>query len=173
MVDEEKEGQAPQKSNKGLLFIIIGAVLGLILIGVVLIVLLGGESSQEIEQKPDIKRQPAQNATRDTSLMNIGPIYQVPLPNPFIVNLASQGRDSYLQTSLSIALDNVKLQPEIEKKADIITSVIINVLSSKTPEELKTNKGKKRALEEIVNQINEFLVDGYITNAFFTSFVIQ
>ncbi len=180
MIDEEKETQqaAPQK-NKSLVVVVasIGVVFALVIIGIVAIVLLGGESNQA---QPNAEQEqlsrnipPVASATNNSNLMNIGPIFQIPFSPPLIVNLSSQGRESYLQTSISIALSSNKLQPEIEKKIDIIKSVIISVLSAKSPDELKTNKGKKKALDEIVDQINEFLVDGKVTNAFFTHFVIQ
>ncbi len=180
MAEEEKDEQ--QESQKGgsktMLFVIIGAVLFLIIVGVVVVVLMSGGASDEHSQnsgaQTESRATPAKKSTNtgDSSLMNEGPIF--PIPNPaFVINLSSQGRESYLQVSVSLALSDVKLQAEVEKKIDIIKNMVIDVFSSKTPEEIKTNKGKERAKEELLENINSILVDGQITNIFFTTFIIQ
>ncbi|SQB98991.1 flagellar protein [Helicobacter fennelliae] len=175
MAEEEKdEQQESKKGNKSLLFIITGVVVALIIIGVVVIMLLGGGSEEESPK--DHGTQSATNkkaplSSDAVSLMNVGPIY--PLAEPFIINLASQGRDYYMQISISLALDSEKLQPEIEKKLDIIRNVIIDVFSTKTPEDMKTPKGRNKAVDEIRDRINEFLVDGNVTQVIYSNVIIQ
>ncbi|CRF47642.1 Flagellar biosynthesis protein FliL, partial [Helicobacter heilmannii] len=58
-------------------------------------------------------------------------------------------------------------------KETAIKDTIIEILSSKSIEEISTLKGKNKLKEEIRNNINSFLIDGYVKNIFFTDFVIQ
>lgn len=179
MAEEEESQEQKGGGSKTMLFVILGAVLLLIIVGVVVIMLMGGGHDEEEAAPTKTEKQAARPkaggaSASSSSLMNIGPtIPVVTSKEPLIINLSTQGRDAYLQVSVSIALDDVKLQPEVEKKIDPIKSVVIEVFSSKTPEELSTIKGKNRTLEEMRTRINEFLVDGEVTNVFITSFTIQ
>ena len=74
---------------------------------------------------------------------------------------------------LSIALSNEKVHVEAERKMDIIKHTFIDVLSTKTPEEMKTVKGRQRALEEARNRINEFMLDGEVTHVFHSNVFVQ
>ncbi|MDO7252980.1 flagellar basal body-associated protein FliL [Helicobacter cappadocius] len=171
-----EEQQAP-KQNKTLIFVIIGVIVFLLIIGIVAgVLLLGGNKSDdeakdsEATASAQLQKKPNGEA-RTSNYLNIGPLYQ--MPEPFIVNLVTQSGRRYLKTSISLELSNEKLQKEVEAKSTIIQDSIIEILSSKSIEEIATTKGKDRLKDEIVNRINSFLIDGYIKNVFFTEFVIQ
>lgn len=51
--------------------------------------------------------------------------------------------------------------------------IIIDILSSKSIEEIVTTKGKERIKDEILQRVNQILADGVIKNVFFTEFVVQ
>ncbi|PAF45093.1 flagellar basal body-associated protein FliL [Helicobacter sp. 11S02596-1] len=176
---EEKENteQQTQNKSKALLFIIIGAVIFMLILGgIVAMLLLSGGSEESIESQPtpvtqNVQKKPQASASRHSDYMNVGPLY--PIAQPFIVNLVTQSGRRYLKTSITLELSNQKLQNEIEAKSTIIQDTIIEILSSKSIEEIATTKGKDRLKDEIVNRINNFLIDGYVKNVFFTDFVIQ
>ncbi|PAF41232.1 flagellar basal body-associated protein FliL [Helicobacter sp. 11S03491-1] len=183
MTEEEKketsETQTPKKS-KALLFIIIIVVVFILIVGgVVTAFLLSGNTEESVDQNSPNNPASAQtqrkptgpSGNRQADYLNIGPLY--PIPQPFIVNLVTQSGRRYLKTSITLELSNPKLLNEINAKITIIQDTIIELLSSKSIEEIATTKGKERLKDEIVNKINDFLIDGYVKNIFFTDFVIQ
>jgi flagellar FliL protein len=103
-------------------------------------------------------------------MAEIGPIYPL---DQFIVNLVSNNADRYLKCKISLELDSPDLQKEIDKKLPAIRDAIIQILSSKTVEEIQTAKGKEKLKEEIKRKLNEMLTTGEIRNVYFTEFVIQ
>lgn len=178
---EEQEAQEQQKGgNKMMLFVIIGAVLVLIIVGVVVIMLMsGGDEEEQSKESAPVKQEQAKtkktgSVGSDPTLMNVGPILVVTgKEGPLIVNLSTQGRNAYVSIYLSIALSNEKVHVEAERKMDIIKHTFIDVLSTKTPEEMKTVKGRQRALEEARNRINEFMLDGEVTHVFHSNVFVQ
>lgn len=174
--ETNEEQQAP-KQSKTLIFVIIGVIAFLLIVGIVAAVLLMGGNKSDDEAKDSdatattqIQKKPNTDG-RSSNYLNIGPLYQ--MSEPFIVNLVTQSGRRYLKTSITLELSNEKLQKEVEAKSTIIQDSIIEILSSKSIEEIATTKGKDRLKDEIVNRINSFLIDGYIKNVFFTEFVIQ
>ncbi|PAF54236.1 flagellar basal body-associated protein FliL [Helicobacter sp. 13S00482-2] len=174
---ETTEEQQTPKQNKTLIFVIIGVIVLLLMIGVVAGFWLlsgnkGSDEAKSLESPMNIQVQKKPSGdTRASNYLNVGPLYQ--MPEPFIVNLVTQSGRRYLKTSITLELSNEKLQKEVEAKSTIIQDSIIEILSSKSIEEIATTKGKDRLKDEIVNRINNFLIDGYIKNVFFTEFVIQ
>ncbi len=181
MTEEENSQQGEAKSgNKMMLFIILGAVLFLIIIGVVVIMLMSGGHEEEEEegakkqstkQEKPLKRN-SNLSSESAVFLNPGPIYPI-VGQPFLINLSGQGRVAFLQVNVSLVLSDAKLQAEVERKLDIIKSTIIDVLSTKSPEELNTSKGKNRALNELKDRFNEFLMDGEVSAVLFTNYIIQ
>ena len=182
MTEEENGQQEGAKGgSKMMLFIILGAVLLLIIIGVVVIMLMSGgheeeEGGEEGAKKPakqekSLKRN-ANLSSESAVFLNPGPIFPI-VGQPFLINLSGQGRGAFLQVSVSLVLSDAKLQAEVERKLDIIKSTIIDVLSTKSPEELNTTKGKNRALNELRDRFNEFLMDGEVSAVLFTNYIIQ
>lgn len=92
---------------------------------------------------------------------------------PFALNLLSDGGARYVKCTMQLEQNSEVLQPELEKKMDIIREIVIRTLTSKTFEEVITIKGKERLKDELVSKINEVLTDGFIKNIYFTDFVVQ
>lgn len=171
---KEAEGGGGKKKNL-LIFIIIGVLVLLLVGGGLLAFLLMGGSDQPPEaqmQQAAPQGAGASGASRasKSSLLTVGPMYPL---DQFIVNLMSQGGKRYLKTTMTLELSDEAMSAEIEKKSAVLRDVIIGVLSSKTVEEISTERGKEKLKEELVSSINEVLVDGYVKNIFFTDFVIQ
>lgn len=165
------EEQKPKK-NKLILMIIITLI--------IIILLLGGafyfmtKNSTEIEAPQDIPQAPQVNAggalQTNPNYIRVGSIYQL---DQFIVNLLTQSGRRYLKTTIGLEMTKPELQNELNLKRAPIRDTIVEILSSKSLEEVSTTRGKEKLKEEIVQRINEFLVDGKIRNVFFIDFVIQ
>lgn len=181
-----EESKAPKKS-KAILFVIIGAILVmLILVGVIAMLLLnknaGGaednkkstvsSKARQIREASKIDENGGSDLmVKSSDYLSLGPLY--PLSDPFVVNLISNNGRRYLKTSISLELSDPKLLQEVKAKETAIKDTIIEILSSKSFEEIITLKGKNKLKEEIRSNINSFLIDGFVKNVFFTDFVIQ
>ena len=190
--DEKKEGEgdaAAKPKSKKKLFIIIGAIVGVLVIGgVAAVFLMGGKEPQEgevVEEKEKEKH------------------YATVELDTFIVNLSENA--SFLKVRLLLEYD-----PEILAKADgghssggeggghggggagggekeaglpgalatrepMIRDAIIRTLSSKRAEEVLSPDGKENLKEELIEAINEAigLDEGAIVNIYFTEFLVQ
>ncbi len=176
---EEKENQEEQKEEgkkSNLMVIIVGAFLAVLLLigGILAYVLLSGsgetpegEAQVTNSENPDTK----QIATaRRKSSINVGPMFEL---DTFIVNLLSENGRRYLKVKINLELSDEALQEEINKKIPVIRDIVIKIASSKTLEEISTEKGKEKFKDQIVGEINQNLQDGKINNVYFTDFVIQ
>lgn len=196
MAEEEKA--APQsggeKKSKAILFVVIGIIVVLlILVGIVVFMLMGGDDEEEKKQETTTQveaqaTQPSQKAAqiivgntisvRSTDKFQPGLIYPAEGPIPFTVNLMTQTGKRYLKTSMQFELDKdeakaMATQAELDKKMPMIKDVVIDILSSKSLEDVATSKGKNRVKDEIVKRINEFLIDGKVFDVFFVDFVVS
>lgn len=197
MAEEEKA--APQsggeKKSKTILFVIIGIVVVLLLLAGLLAALLLSGGEKEAEKKPETQAaastQPASQSTpspqivvgntiavRSTDKFHPGLIYPAEGPIAFKVNLMTQTGKKYLVASLQFELDKDDqkahaTQVELNKKLPMLKDTIIEVLSSKSVEDVATTKGKNRVKDEIVRRINELLADGKVYDVFFVEFVVS
>ena len=190
--DEKNEGEgegAAKPKNKKKLFIIIGAVVGVLVIGgVTAVFLIKSKEAHEgevVEEKEQEKH------------------YETVELDTFIVNLSENA--SFLKVRLLLQYD-----PEILAKADgghgggeggghggggagggeakeaglpgvlatrepMIRDAIIRTLSSKRAEDVLSPDGKENLKEELIEAINEAigLDEGAIVNIYFTEFLVQ
>lgn len=166
----EEEEKSEKKGGKGLIFVLIGVLVVLIIvIAVVVILLLGGKEEKTEEGNKTTANKERNMANSDYA--KPGPIFAI--PEPFVVNLVGQNGKRYAKTSIALEMSSPDLQKEITAKIPLIKDTIIRVLSSKTFEDISTAKGKERLKEEITQELNAFMVDGYIKSIFLTEFVIQ
>ncbi|WP_104578629.1 flagellar basal body-associated protein FliL [Helicobacter felis] len=180
-----EEAKAPKKS-KAMLFVVMGAVLVmLILVGVIVFLFMsknaepngnaarsGGAAAQQMRNaQMNNNTDEGSLMVRSSDYLSLGPLY--PLTGAFVVNLISQNGRRYLKASVSLELNDAKLLEEVKVKETAIKDTIIEILSSKSVEEITTLKGKNKLKEEIRSNINSFLIDGFVKNVFFTDFVIQ
>lgn len=94
----------------------------------------------------------------------------VPLET-FVINLAGSKGRRVAKVNMELELKGEKAAEEIEKRKAQLRDVIIIILSSKTYDEVSTREGKDALRGEIKDMINSFLVDGKISNVFFTEFL--
>lgn len=105
-----------------------------------------------------------------SNYIRIGPVYRL---DQIIVNLLTQSGRRYLKTTIGLEMTTPELENELNAKRAAIRDTIIIILSSKSFEEVSTERGKAKLKEEIAQKINAFLVDGKIRNVFLDDFMIQ
>ena len=101
----------------------------------------------------------------------VGVMYK--LEPAFIVNLADPEITVYARVSITLELANQKVLLEVQKREPIIRDAIIEVISSKTSNDLRTPEGRERLKLELLKRINTILTKGGVRNLYFTEFVIQ
>lgn len=89
-------------------------------------------------------------------------------------NPAGTAGKRFFVISLAAELDpkkSKKIRKELENKKSQLQHILIEILSSKTVEDLETRKEELR--KEILAKLNETLVTGKLKEIYFTEFVIQ
>ena len=172
-----EETQAKKNSSLVLIIIIVILILLLVVGGLLAFLLMSGNDDATQGQTAQAQTEQVQSAApkstsgkRSNDYINMGPVYPL---DQFIVNLLSESGSRYLKTKVDLELSAETLTPEIDKKKPLIRDIVVSTLSSKTYEEVSTQKGKNRLKDEIVDRLNEVLADGHIKNIYFTDFVVQ
>lgn len=172
---EEEVKEEKKKGNKGLIIAIVGILLLLVIAIVMLVFIFLGGKEQPVNagdeaQKPT-KEVVDQPRGMRSDLAKMGPTFII--PEPFVVNLMGQNGRRYLKASIALELSSAELQKEVTTKLLLIKDTIIRVMSSKTFEEISTPKGRDKLKEEMLQEINTYMVDGYIKSILFAEFIIQ
>ena len=89
----------------------------------------------------------------------------------YVRNLARGRR--YLKINIGLEMTTANLENELNAKRALVRDIIIGILTSKSPEDISTTRGKDKMKEEIVQRLNENLVDGKIRNVFISDMAIQ
>ncbi len=100
----------------------------------------------------------------------MGPVYNM---ETFLVNLNEPQGKRYLKAKVTLELDTVKVQLELEKRLPQITDAVLAMLSSKTYTDISDLTGKYQLRAEIISMINSHLKTGKIANVYFTDFIVQ
>lgn len=172
---EENAAVADTASSSGsgqkpILFIAL-AVLNMIVVGAVAFMLYKGRQQDAAQPKIEHVIQgeastSAQEATQPKDI--IGRV--IPLET-FIVNLAESKGRKVAKVNMELEVKGDQVLQEIEKRKAQIRDIIIIILSSKTYEDVASREGKDGLRNEIKDTINSFLVQGKISNVFFTEFI--
>ncbi len=172
MADEAKtQEEAPKKKSP----------LKLIIIMVLVLAILGSGGFFAYKKFLAPKPKPAaegeitaqgekKESSANAKMPKFGQIFDL---EPFIVNLADQKETRYLKAKISLELEGEKITDEMNKRLPQIRDIIIELLSSKSYEELATLHGKEHLKNEIVIRLNSVLKTGLVKNVFFTEFVMQ
>ncbi len=156
----------PQESGRSLRLVVI--IVALTLLAAAVILYTGFALFGKNQQKEAHAGQPP---VRESG--TIGPTFEA---GTFTVNLLpSPGRvtSRYLRTQLVFEADSPKTIRELELRTPQIKDKIINLLRSKTIEEMMDPQGDNRLREEIKTSINQLLYEGEIVEVYFIDLVIQ
>ena len=156
---------AEEEENNGLMRLIIIAVsivLVLSIIGFVMVkfvnpeqVSLGSVTGKESEQKEEEDE--------------IGPTYQL---GDFTVNFAENQNYQFLKASIVFEVSHAKLNEELNKRNPQIRDLVISILRTQTPDDIKAPT-TDNIKSEIKTKVNDKLNTGEIKNVWFTQLVIQ
>ncbi len=104
-----------------------------------------------------------------------GPAQYIDFNPPFVVNLP--GKPSLLQIGVSVRVYSEPLAEFIRHNDPMIRHHLLNLLSSKDAESLKTREAKEALQAEMLNELNKVVKElkgpGDVDGVFFTSFVMQ
>ncbi len=89
----------------------------------------------------------------------------------FLINLANGRR--FIKLSIVLEVSNDKVIKELGKRKPQVRDNIISTLRKKDYKDITSSQGDRRLRTEIMNKINEHLLEGKVTNVFFTEFVVQ
>ena len=111
----------------------------------------------------------AQKAEAENS-QQIGPILDL---NTFIVNLADEGGQRFLKTSISVEMTAVEAIEEATTRMPQIKDYIVTLLPTKKSADILNAEGKQVLRDQLTEGLNRFLTKGKINALYFTDFVIQ
>jgi flagellar FliL protein len=176
---EENESASNEvvKKKRPKIKLIVVAIVVLILIvagaaGYFFIVKKDSGSKETTAKETSVKEKNTEKKADVTESKKSGPssVYSI---GAIIVNLADQEAQKYLKVQIALELSSPKLEEEIKKREPQIKDIIISVLSSKTMADVSNPQGKIALKQEIMKRINLSLVEGEVTDMFFSEFVIQ
>jgi flagellar FliL protein len=164
--EEEVVPPKPRKSRK------------LLIVLFILILLIGAAIGAVIFLAPGIipdslkfwAEKGAGKKEKETEKKSQGYIYGM---DPFVVNLADQGRPKYLKIRMSIESQEMKVNEEYGKRLPQLRDMILTVLSSKSYGEISDSEGKMKLREEIITKLNRLLRTFQVKTLYFTEFMIQ
>jgi flagellar FliL protein len=155
-----------EKSGKSKLIIII-AIVAVLLIGggvAAFFLLSGGETAEEEEPTAE-----------ETAEAERGPAQYLDFKPPFVVTLP--GRPSLLQIGVSIRVYSEPMAEFIRHNDPMIRHHLLDLLSTKDANSLKTRQAKEALQKEMLDALNQVVKElqgpGEVDGVFFTSFVMQ
>ncbi|HVL02081.1 MAG TPA: flagellar basal body-associated protein FliL [Dongiaceae bacterium] len=165
---ESAEGAEKPKS-KMMLIIIIALVVLLVGGGVAAFFILSGGDK-------DKKKEGEGEGDAEAEVQHVPAVYFDFKP-PFIVNYQWNGRQRYVQISLSVMTRKEAVVEAIKKHMPLIRNNLVMVFSSQDFDMLRTPEGKEAvrtaALEEMQKIITEEMGEPGIEQVLFTNFVMQ
>lgn len=91
--------------------------------------------------------------------------------DPFVVNLAEQGR--FLKVTMQLELADAGNQAAATEKVPQYRDAIITLISSKSAESLSSPEGKIQLKDELLLRLNQASGKEIFKNIYFTEFVMQ
>jgi len=155
--NQEEEKKKPAKGgNKNLIIII--AIAALALGGGIFAYMhfAGGKAKSEEAKSDDKKSQ------TKTALIAL---------DPFVVNLAEQGR--FLKVTMQLEIGDALNQPLIAEKTPQLRDAIITLVSSKSADAVSSPEGKFQMKDELLLRANQAMGKEIFKNLYFTEFVMQ
>ena len=105
------------------------------------------------------------------------PAHYLPLKPEFTVNFADDRKAAYLQVEITVMARKPEALTVVEEEMPVIRNDILNLLSSKTYDELSQRAGKEALAAEILKTIQGIvqarLHEPGVEAVYFTSFVMQ
>jgi flagellar FliL protein len=164
MADENTEVQAseaPPKFNNTIKLIIAGIVVIILAAGMSFVVAMYAAKSVSKAEAPK------DDGNGKVKSETIGTTYDA---GEYISNLNSEGM---IKLKIVFAFADPKAQEEIANKLPEIQHTINSILRQQKRETLAEPKAMEKLAETLKKSVNSLLVNGSITNVYFTSFLVQ
>lgn len=91
----------------------------------------------------------------------------------FVVNLAEQDHRRYLKVTMTVTYHEEKLEEELTSRIPEIRNGIIDVLRSKTLEDVQKENSTIEIRKQVLQAVNLVIREGSIKEVYFTEFIIQ
>jgi len=156
-------GELGEKKKPNILLIGVGAVMLVLVIGVIYLVgvnigIFHGAQHQQDEAQAVERAKPV--------VEDVMPL------DPFMANLADPLEVRYVRATFELGLrERPKTEPE-RKDITIVRDTILSLLGSKTSDEISTNEGKEALREEIRILINDRSTLK-VSEVYITEFIVQ
>ena len=136
-----------------------------LLIVIIVVTLAGATSAFTFLTKPDAANGRGKEVKAAENNVNF------PL-EPFIVNLISPVETKFAKMSIELELPK-ELEERAKARTPQIRDAILMLITSKSPESLKSPEGKLQFKDEISLGVNQVLGDNSVKNVYFTDLVMQ
>ncbi len=158
MAEEAKEAVEEKKGGKKKIILIIPLLVLLIGAGA------GGAYFFLFAKKDKTKEEKVHMPSQVGVMVDLG---------VFTVNLADKQAEVYARIAITMEVSDEKVKAEVERRMPIIKDAVIDVISSKASDFVRTPEGRESLRLEIIRRINAILVEGGVRNIYFTEFVVQ
>lgn len=166
----EKPEEKPGSGQKPVLFIGL-AVINLVFMGLISYMVFAGKKAEEEKTTiEDIVESESAAQEVDAEKVDdemIGTL--VPLET-FLVNLSGVRGGRLMKITMSLEVNSVDVQNEIDKRNPEIRDTILILLASKTFDQVSSKDGKDYLREEVKDTLNSFLTKGKVRRVLFTEF---
>lgn len=154
-------------SKKLIIILSAGAFLIMLMMGGLFFMMWSKLSKMESQQTVEETPEQAELAVKETQVKPIFPLAS------FIVNLAGENGKRYLKIKMDLEIAKEELNDEIRRRIPQIRDGVMMILTSKRYEDIKDTEGKIALRADIQNHVNSFFKEPYVSNVYFTDFVIQ
>jgi flagellar protein FliL len=132
-------------------------------------VLLGAAAAYKFVLAPKPAEKPEGGVGAAAETIVEGPV--VTLPEQ-VLNLAGE-ENHYLRIGVALILEEGTDAEHMAEELPIASDVVVDVMSAKTPEELRDPEAKTTAKEELSEKVREAFHDEKVARVIFTTFVMQ
>jgi len=154
------EAEAPPKSGKGKLLLVVGLVV-LVAGGAGAAWYLGLLPGRKAEAKEEVK---------EAAKPAVGALLAL---EPFIANLGDEDGKRYLKAALQVEFFNARVPDEFTARQAQVRDLLLTLFTSKQFAEIRTPQGKALLRDEIINRINRALNHDLVKAVYFTEFIVQ
>ena len=89
----------------------------------------------------------------------------------FTTNLSDESVLKYIKTDVTLELNNKQVETEVKTDTPVLRDCIISLLNSETSDDIMMNRTKLK--NEVMQQLNEHLSTGEVSNIYFSDLIMQ
>jgi flagellar protein FliL len=159
IVENKPDAEPAKKSGKGLIMVILGAVVVLGALGFFGYRYYMGKGHKGAAEKTG--QTAIKEEVKDTLALE-----------PFLVNLADKDESRFVKTTFQLGLAE-KMKEDSKSSVPAMRDSIITLLSSKTADQILTPQGKDKLREEIRTRVNAVSPKTKVLEVYIVDFVVQ